>query len=200
MGLTSGTGASNAIANTQAQNQNQANALTSQINAAFSSPAMVAQNQSYVSALQQYYQTQLQQQQQVASTNLNFAEDRSGLSGGSAASYGNSQLQKSYAQGLIGASQQAQGAGAQLAAGENAQKNSLVSLANAGNLTGSVSQAASQAQQQAIAQGPQGVPASLGNAFSNIAGIYQNEQLQAAQREAQKSPIGSNYGQSPFNG
>ena len=200
MGLTTGTGASNAIEANQTQNQNQANALTSQINASFSSPAMVAQNQAYVSALQNYYTQQLQQQQQVASTNLNFAEDRSGLAGGSASSYANSQLGKSYAQGLISASQQAQGAGAQLAAGENAQKNSLVSLAQAGNLTGSVSQAASQAQQQEIAQGPQGVPASVGNAFSNIAGIYQNEQLQAAQRQAQLSPFGSNYGQSSFNG
>ena len=62
MGLTTGTGASNAIEANQTQNQNQANALTSQINASFSSPAMVAQNQSYVSALQNYYTQQLQQQ------------------------------------------------------------------------------------------------------------------------------------------
>lgn len=197
MGLTTGTGASNAIEATQVANQNQANGLTKQINAAFSSPAMQAQNQSYVSALQNYYTQQLQQQQQVASTNLNFAEDRSGLAGGSAASYANSQLGKSYAQGLISASQQAQGAGAQLAAGENAQKNSLVSLAQAGSLTGGVSQAASQVQQAQIAQQ---APAQIGNAFSNIAGIYQNEQLQAAQRQAQLSPFGSNYGQSSFNG
>lgn len=134
-------------------------------------------------------------QEATNARNLKFANARSGLTGGSAAVDSNTQLQKDYTQGLLQASQQAQSGQAALQQSDINSKNQLISLAQQGNYTGTIPTEVAQAQNTALGAAQNyGNANAINNLFSGTAGIYQNEQVAAANRKAQTSPIGSLYG------
>ncbi len=190
-----GNDAAKAAAQQNAQTQAAIQQSVNSINNAFNSPALQQQYQSYGRSLNKYYTNQVNNQQQVNARNLTFALARSGLTGGSAAADANTQLQKDYTQGLLQASQQAQGGEAALQNADINTKNALTSEAEAGDLTASNQSQIGQALSTNLnAASNYGNANSLGNLFAGTAQIYNNEETAAANRKAQGSPIGSLYG------
>jgi hypothetical protein len=187
--------AANAATAQQAQQQQQIQQSVSSINNAYNSPNRQAQYQQYGQNLQKYYTDQVNTQEATNARNLKFADARSGLTGGSAAIDSNTQLQKDYTQGLLQASQAAQGGQAALQQSDINAKNQLISLAQQGNYVGTIPTEVAQAQNAALGSAQNyGNANAINNLFSGTAGIYQNEQVAAANRRAQQSPIGSIYG------
>lgn len=200
MGMGGSDKASQAAAAADAQRQAQIQQSVGAVNRAYSSPTRQAQYDTYGANLQNYYTTQVNNQQGVNARNLKFADARSGLTGGSAAVDANTQLNKDYTQGLLQASQQAQAGKASLQQSDTQAKNQLISMVQQGNYTGSIPQETSFAQAGALDSAKNyGNANSLGNLFQGTAGIYNAEQTAAANRKAQMTPIGSPYaGKSPF--
>jgi hypothetical protein len=192
----SGSSAANAANAANAQQQKDIQNSVSQINAAYSSPARQQQYADYGTNLRNYYTGQVNDQEAVNARNLKFANARSGITGGSAAVDSNTQLQKDYTNGLLNASRQAAAGTSALQQADINSKNQMIGLAQQGNYTGVGPGfgAAEMATNLGNAQNF-GQANSLGNVFANTAGIYQTEQTAAANRAAQKNPIGSNiYG------
>lgn len=191
--------AANAASQQQAQQQQQIQQAVGAINNAYSSPQRQAQYQQYYNNLNQYYTNQVNQQEATNARDLTFANARSGLTGGSEAVDSNAQLQKDYTQGLLQATQAAQGGEAALQQSDINSKNQLVSLAQQGNFTGQIPTQVSEAQSASLnAAKNYGNVNSLNNLFGGTAQIYQNEQTAAANRQAQANPIGTLYGSSAF--
>lgn len=187
--------ASKAAAAASAAQQAQIDATIGQINSAYSSPGRQAQYQQYGRNLNNYLTGQVNEQEKQNARNLKFAEARSGLTGGSAAVDANTQLQKDYTQGLLQASRAAQTGQAQLEQADVASKNQLIAQAEQGGYLGSIPQAVSQASQANLGAASSAYnPQALGNLFAGTANLYNNEQVAAANRRAQTSPIGSLYG------
>lgn len=187
--------AANAAAAQQAAQQKQIQQSVSAITAAYNSPGRQSQYDTYGTNLNNYYTNQVNTQEATNARNLKFANARSGLTGGSAAVDSNTQLQKDYTQGLLQASQSAQAGKAALQQSDVNAKNQLVSLAQQGNYTGTIPTEVAQSQNAALgAAANYGNANAINNLFSGTAGIYQNEQVAAANRRAQGSPIGSIYG------
>jgi hypothetical protein len=191
--------AANAASQQQAQQQQQIQQAVGAINNAYSSPQRQAQYQQYYNNLNQYYTNQVNQQEATNARDLTFANARSGLTGGSEAVDSNAQLQKDYTQGLLQATQAAQGGEAALQQSDINAKNQLTSLAQQGNFTGQIPTQVSEAQSASLnAAKNYGNANSLNNLFGGTAQIYQNEQTAAANRAAQANPIGTLYGSSAF--
>jgi hypothetical protein len=183
-----------------AQQQNIQNAVN-QINNAYSSPERQSQYQSYQNNLQNYYNTQVNNQEAVNARNLKFAMARSGLTGGSAAVDSNTQLQKDYTNALLQASQSAQAGTSALEQSDINAKNAMIGLAQQGNYTGAVPSAIAQGQQASLANAQNyGNANALNNLFSGTSGIYNAEQTAAANRQAQQNPFGTVYSASQFSG
>lgn len=191
--------AANAANAANTARQNQINQSVAQINSAYSSPSRIAQYNTYGTNLQNYYTGQVNEQEATNARNLKFAMARSGLTGGSAAVDSNTQLQKDYTKGLLQASQAAQAGKASLQQSDINAKNQLISLAEQGAYMGAIPTQIAQATSANLgAAANYGNANALGNLFAGTAGIYQNEQINAANRKAQTSPIGSLYGGSGF--
>ena len=192
-------GSNNSAANAanvqQAAQQKAIQQSVAAITAAYNNPARQSQYNAYGTNLQNYYTGQVNDQEATNARNLKFANARSGLTGGSAAVDSNTQLQKDYTKGLLQASQQAQAGKAALQQSDVNSKNQLISLAQQGNYTGTIPTEVSQAQSASLGAAQNfGNANALNNLFAGTAGIYQNEQIAAANRKAQQSPIGSIYG------
>jgi hypothetical protein len=196
-----GNSAANAANAANAQQQQQIQDSVNQINSAYSSPARQAQYQQYNRNLSNYYTGQVNNQEAVNSRNLGFANDRSGLQGGSAAVDSNTQLQKDYTNGLLQASQAATAGTSALEQSDINAKNQLIGLAQQGNFTGAIPTATSQAQNASLGAAQNyGSANTLSNLFTGTQGIYQSEQTAAANRQAQQNPFGSNYSSSSLTG
>jgi hypothetical protein len=194
-----GSSAANAANAANAQQQQQIQQSVGQINQAFSSPNRQAQYQTYQKSLGDYLTGQVNNQEAINARNLKFADARSGLTGGSAATDSNTQLQKDYTQGLLQASQQAQAGTSALEQADINSKNQMISLAQQGNFTGAIPTQVAQATSANLGAAQNAFnPTALGNLFQATGQIYNNEQTAAAQRAAQTSPIGSLYGSSGF--
>lgn len=179
----------------QAAQQKQIQQSVAAINSAYNSPGRQAQYDTYGKNLNNYYTNQVNTQEATNARNLKFATARSGLTGGSAAVDSNTQLQKDYTQGLLQASQAAQAGQSALQQSDINSKNQMISLAQQGNYTGAIPTEVAQAQDTALKGAANyGSANAINNLFSGTAGIYQNEQVAAANRRAQQSPIGSIYG------
>lgn len=182
-----------------AQQQQQIQNSVSQINSAFSNPSRQAQYDQYGRNLGNYLTGQVNNQEAVNARNLKFANARSGLTGGSSAVDSNTQLQKDYTQGLLQASQQAQAGQAALQQSDINAKNQLIGLAQQGNYTGAIPTQVAQAQGASLGAAQNAFNANaLGNVFQGTGQIYQQEQTAAANRLAQRNPIGSLYGSPGF--
>jgi len=92
MGMGGNSSAADAANAANAATQAQVQQSVAAINNAYSAPARQQQYTTYGNALNNYYTGQVNQQQQVNARNLQFANARSGLTGGSAASDSNAQL------------------------------------------------------------------------------------------------------------
>lgn len=199
-----GTGNSKAAEQANAANaeqQKQIQQTVAQINAAFGSPQRQQQYDQYGRQLSDYYTNQVREGEAVNARNLKFAMARSGLTGGSAATDANTQLNKDFTKGLLEASRQAQAGKASLENADINAKNQLVSLAQQGNFTGSVPQQVALSQKAALDTAKSfGDPSALGNLFAGTAQIWQNNQTASANRRAQISPIGSLYGSGAYSG
>ena len=192
-----GSSAANAAQASNAQQQQQIQQSVQQINNAYSSPQRQAQYQTYQQNLGGYLTGQVNNQEAINARNLKFANARSGLTGGSAATDSNTQLQKDYTQGLLQASQQAQAGTSALEQADINSKNQMISLAQQGNFTGAIPTQVAQANSANLGAAQNAFnPQALGNLFQGTANIYGNEQTAAAQRAAQTSPFGSQYGPS----
>src|SRR5882757_830479 len=190
-----GNNAANAANAAQAQQQADIQKSVGQITAAYSNPARANEYAQYNKNLSDYYTGQVNNQEAINARNLNFANARSGLTGGSAAVDSNTQLQKDYTQGLLNASQQATAGTSALQQSDVNAKNQLIGLAQQGNFTGALPTQAAQAQSASLGAAQNyGQVNGLANLFAGTAGIYQNEQTAAANRKAQTSPFGSLYG------
>lgn len=171
-----------------------------QITQAYTSPTRTAQYDAYGKNLNDYYTGQVNDQEKVNARNLKFSLARNGLTGGSAAVDGNTQLQKDFSKGLLQASQIAQAGKSALQQSDINAKNQMIALAQAGNYTGAIPTQILQAQDASLgaAQNFQNAQ-SLGDIFKGTADIYRNQQTAAANRKAQLTPIGGLYnGSSPF--
>lgn len=187
--------AGDAAAASQAAQQKQIQQSVAAINKAYSSPQRQQQYDTYGTNLNKLYTDQVNTQEATNARNLKFADARSGLTGGSAAVDSNTQLSKDYTQGLLQASGSAQAGKASLQQADINSKNQLTSLAQQGNYTGTIPTEVAQAQSASLGAAQNyGSANALNNLFSGTAGIYQNEQVAAANRRAQQSPIGSIYG------
>jgi hypothetical protein len=198
-------GTSNSAANAaQAANQQQQQQIqrsVGQINSAFNSPNRQAQIDNYGQNLQNYYTGQVNNQEAVNARNLKFANARSGLTGGSAAVDSNTQLQKDYTNGLLQAAQQAQAGKSALQQADIQSKNQLIGLAQQGNFTGALPQQMATANMANLNNAANsGQVNALNNLFAGTAGIYQNEQVAAANRQARLNPLGGLYGGSTTGG
>lgn len=195
MGMGGSNSAANAANAANQQQQQQIQAAVAQINKAYGSPQRQAQYSTYGKNLLDYYTGQANEQEAQNARNLKFGMARSGLTGGSAAADANTQLQKDYSKALLQASQQAQAGTASLQQADVNAKNQLVGLAQQGNFTGEIPQQIASAQSAALGSAQNyGNANALGNIFAGTAQIYNNEQVAAANRKAQTSPIGSIYG------
>lgn len=194
MGAGSNSAANAATAQQKAQ-QDQIAQSVAAINSAYGSPAREAQYKTYGRNLNDYYTNQINTQESTNARNLKFANARSGLTGGSAAVDSGTQLAKDYTQGLLAASQNAQAGEAALRTADTNSKNQQISLAQQGNYVGQIPLATSQAQAANLQSAQNyGNANAVNNLFTGTAGIYQNEQIAAANRKAQTSPVGSIYG------
>jgi len=195
MGLGGGDKASKAAAQANADRQRQIDSAVGQITTAYNSPQRQQQIQQYGQNLRDYFTGQVNDQAKVNARNLKFATARSGLTGGSADVDANRQFQTDYSKGLLDASRQAQAGTAALQQADANAKNQLISLTQSGAYTGAIPTEIAQAQQAALG-GASGYAAAnaLGDVFSGTSKIYQNEQVAAANRRAQQTPIGSLYG------
>lgn len=195
----SGNKAADAANAANQQQQQQIQNSVSQINNAFNSPSRQAQYGQYGQNLQNYLTGQVNNQEAVNARNLKFANARSGLTGGSSAVDSNTQLQKDYTQGLLQASQQAQSGQAALQQSDINAKNQMIGLAQQGNYTGAIPTQIAQAQSASLGAAQNAFnPGALGSLFQGTGQIYQQEQTAAANRQAQRNPIGSLYGSPGF--
>lgn len=197
-------GGSNNAASQAAAANAQSNAdianTVSQINSAYGSPARQAQYQTYGQNLNNYYTGQVNTQEATNARDLKFANARSGLTGGSEAVDSGTQLQKDYTNALLTASQNAQAGVSALQQSDTNAKNSLIGMAQQGNFTGAIPTQIATSQNAALGAAQNyGNANSLGNLFAGTANVWGNEQVAAANRKAQQSPIGSVYGGSTAN-
>jgi hypothetical protein len=190
-----GNSAVDAASTANADRQNQINNSVAQIHAAYNSPNRTNQINQYGTNLQDYYTGQVNNQEAVNARNLKFADARSGVVGGSAAVDSNTQLQKDFTKGLLDATQAANSGKAALTQADMNSENQLVGTAASGAYTGAIpgQVGATQAANLNSAQSYSNANA-LGNVFAGTAGIYQTEQIAAANRKAQQMPLGSMYG------
>lgn len=192
-----GTG-NQAVNSAQAANQQQQldiqNAVQ-QVNQAYNSPQRAQQIDNYGTHLQDYYTGQVNNQEAINARNLKFAMARSGLTGGSAATDSNNQLQQDYTKGLLAATGAANAGKTALEQADIQSKNNLIGLANQGGYTGVIPQQTSEAMNANLQSAQNyGNANALGNLFGGTAQIYNTEQVAAANRKAQQTPIGSIYG------
>jgi hypothetical protein len=195
MGMGGGGSAASAAQQAENARQGQIQASINSVNQAYSSPARQQQYTDYGNSLNNYLTGQVNEQERINARNLKFAMARSGLSGGSASVDANTQLQKDYTKGLLGASQQAQAGQAALEQADVNSKNQMIALAQQGAYTGAIPSQVAMAQRAALGSAQSAFNANaLGDVFAGTANIYKNEQTAAANRKAQSTPIGSWYG------
>lgn len=144
--------------------------------------------------MQSYYDTQVTNQQNVANQALKFSLARSGLTGGSAASYAGGVSAKDYNTALLNAQNQTQTAVGNLKSSDVSAKNNLIGLAENGLSTGNAASQAADSMSASLANASSAEnPQALGQLFNNTANIYQTQQTAAANRKAAQAGIGSVY-------
>lgn len=145
-----------------------------QIAQAFDSPARDKQYADYMSNLRGLGTDQLNQQKTLADRNLKFADARSGMTGGSVAADNGGLLQRDYQGGLLSVADNARTATDALRTQDQAEKNNLIALNNAGSNVGQDStNALAQAGMNIKNAQAANTMQSLGDVFGNLSSQYQ---------------------------
>lgn len=143
----------------------------------YNSPARQKQYADYLQSLRGMYTGQVNDQQDVASRQLKFADARNGLTGGSAAADAGGMLRKDYQAGLVSADANAQTGVDALRAADQAQKNNLIAVNDSAQGTGQGSSNALALAQGAVANNANAAaPAALGSFFGDVGTVYQQRQ------------------------
>lgn len=143
----------------------------------YNSPERQKQYADYLQSLRGLYTGQVNDQQDVASRQLKFADARNGLTGGSAAADAGGMLRKDYQAGLVSADATALGGVDALRAADQAQKNQLIQLNDSASGTGQSATNAFNMAQGAVANNANAAGAqTLGNFFGDVGGVYQQRQ------------------------
>lgn len=145
-----------------------------QIEQAFDSPARDKQYADYMASLRSLGNDQLNQQKTIADRNLKFANARTGMTGGSVAADQGGTLQRDYQGGLLSVADNARSATDALRSQDQAEKNNLISLNNAGSNVGqSATDALRQSQINLTNTDRTNQIGTLGDVFGNLASQYQ---------------------------
>lgn len=167
MCLPNSNSATTAATNQAAQQAATVNNQINSINSAFANRQ--GQYNSYLSALNTSYQTQLQQQQASAGRQLKFSLARGGQTGGSIAAQQGGELQREEGQGQITAQEQAQAKLAGLQSSDVAEKQQMISLAESGANIGNAAQQTATALQANLNNAQTNLgPNTLGQVFGGI--------------------------------
>lgn len=131
----------------------------------------------YLTQLKGLYTGQVNDQHDVASRQLKFADARAGLAGGSAAADAGGMLRKDYEGGLVGADSAAISGVDALRQADQASKANLIALNDSASSTGQSSSNALRTAQQGITQNTNAAaPATLGSFFGDVGSLYQQRQ------------------------
>lgn len=145
-----------------------------QIEQAFNSPARDKQYADYMASLTQLGNDQLNQQKTVADRNLKFANARTGMTGGSVAADEGGTLQRDYQGGLLSVADNARSSTDALRSSDQAEKNNLIELNNAGANVGQGTTDALNASRLALTNTDRtNQIGALGDVFGNLASQYQ---------------------------
>lgn len=175
----------------QAQQQANIQAAIGQINSIYSSPSRQQQYTDLQNAVTQRNLQSLNQQQQDANRNLNFAMARQGLTGGSADADASARQEQLYNQGVLNATQAGQQASSGLQAADQQSKNSLIGLAESGlSATDASNQALDALQANAQNAQSQATAQSVADAFGGLGSYFTNSTNAAAVRNALQNPSG----------
>lgn len=179
----------------EAKRQAQIAASTAKINAIFSDPSRQSQYDALQKNTTAYYQADLDRQNTVAQRKLKFSLARSGNAGGSVQRDQGKVLGEDYLHGVTLASQQGQKAAANLQGQDEATKQSLIAMAQAGlDTTTAGSEAASSLRANLQSSQADATANGLGEAFGNLNNIYQQSQDAKNAREGMKYGYGSIFG------
>jgi len=159
----------------EAQRQAQITASTQKINSIFSDPSRQAQYDKLAQDTTAYYTSDLDRQNAIAQRNLKFSLARGGQTGGSVQAYQGKQLGEDYLKGVTQASQKGQQAAANLQGQDEATKQSLIAMAQAGLDTTTAGSEAASALKSNLDAGQAGSTAQgLGDVFGDLSSVYQN--------------------------
>lgn len=199
MGGGSSNDAQKAADKAEAERQRQIQQSTAAINAIFDSPERQAQYDKLAGDTTTYLTGDLDRQKAVADRKLKFALARSGQVGGSLQADEGKVLGEDYSKGLVQATQRGLQAGAGLRGEDEATRQSLIAMAQAGLDTTTASSEAASALRANLEAGKANSTAnSLADVFGDLSGVYNNSLDAKAQRAGQKYGYGQLY--SPMYG
>lgn len=176
-----GNNASRAAAQQEQQRQSEIGQNVTAINGAFANRGSEYAN--YKAALQSQYQQELNRQQAIAARNSKFSTARSGLTGGSAGVDAGTLLGQDMARGTIAAQQQVGSSVAKLQASDEATREQMISLAQAGGDVGNAATQTANALQANLGNAKSvNAAAGLGDVFGDVSSAVSQAQNAAALR------------------
>lgn len=172
---------------------------TGRVNAAFDAPERMKQYEDYLNAIRTQYMDDATRQKTIADRRSKFALARNGLTGGSADVDTRRRLGEEFSTGVLRSEQLAQGSASQLRAQDEGARNQLLQMIQGGLDSTTAAQRAGSALQQSAQQMKAGaLTDSLGDIFGSTAGVYKQQEDNAARRRAAKDTEGAIYARSPF--
>lgn len=176
----------------EAERQRQITQSTAAINKLFDAPSRTAQYDQIAADTTKYYTSDLDRQNAEAQRKLKFSLARSGNAGGSLQFDQGAQLGKDYERGLLEATRRGQQAAASLRGQDEATRQNLVAMAQAGLDTTTASSEAASALRSNLQAGQADATANaLGDLFSDVNQIYGTSQDAAAARRGMLFGYGS---------
>lgn len=184
------------------ERQRQIKDATARIDAIFDAPSRQAQYDDFLSALRDFYMTDLGRQQRDAARKLRFGMARAGLTGGSVAADKGRNLADEYRRGVLTAERRAQGSLADLRSQDEASRLSLIQMAQSGlDATTAAARAADAMRTNLGGAMARGQAEGLGDVFANTAAIYKKQTDEAARRRGWREGLpGGVYSPNPWTG
>lgn len=177
-------------------------ATQARINEVFNDPSRAGDIANTVSAVQEFYQRDLDEDKADSDRNLKFALARNGVIGGSTQNDQQEVLGKEYGKGLLAVQQKALGVGSQLESADQDARARLIALATSGlDATTAAQQAAASMQTNLENTKSTALTQEIGNFFGQTKGFADRARDAAERRRANKDagwnlyqPSGFGYG------
>jgi len=180
----------------EAQRQQQISKAVGDINSVYDSERRQGEISKYGADLFDYFKSDLDEKQGIASRQNKFALARAGQTGGSLAADTNRLLGTQYQKGLLESNRRSQAGVSDLRAANESNRLNLISLASQGLGTTDAAQRATQAMQQALAANSASARAGdLGNVFSSTLDFAEASKKRKAENQANRQ-FAQQYG--PF--